>query len=324
VFDGWRQPLLVFALFATLEIVTANFLEPWLYGTHTGVSSLALLLTTVFWAALWGPAGLILSTPLTVCVVVLGRHIPHLSFLHVLLGDQPVLAPEAHLYQRLLAMDDQEARAVAEHYREARSLAELYDAVIIPTLVLAEQDRHKGGLDPEREEFLYLSLREMVGEWSENIVPIEGGTPQPRAERVLCLAAHDEADEIAAAMLGQLLEKTGYATISLPLGPTALSFLEVMSPGPEDIFFISAVPPFAFSHARKLMRELRGRYPETEIVVGMWAFTGENKQALLRFQPSPPEKIVRSLSEALGYLSVPASAEPEQSDAPASAYAAPR
>src|SRR6267154_3888681 len=110
VFDSWTPPLLVFLLFATLELVTGNLVEPWLYGIHTGISALALLLTTVFWTALWGPAGLILSTPLTVCVVVLGRYVPQFSFLHVLLGDEAVLSAEARVYQRLLAMDDQEAR----------------------------------------------------------------------------------------------------------------------------------------------------------------------------------------------------------------------
>ena len=168
VFDGWRAPLLVFLLFTTLEVITANLLEPRLYGSHTGISSLALLLTTVFWATLWGPAGLILSTPLTVCLVVLGRHVPHLFFLHILLGDEPALAAEAHLYQRLLAMDDQEARTVAEEYLRENSLLQLYDSVILPTLTLAEQDRHKGDLDPEREEFVFLSLREMLAEFSEN------------------------------------------------------------------------------------------------------------------------------------------------------------
>lgn len=108
VFDRWMPPLLVFLLFTTLELVTGNLVEPWLYGAHTGISSLALLLTAVFWATLWGPAGLILSTPLTVCVVVVGRYVPHLSFLHILLGDEPVLEPAAHYYQRLLAMDEQE------------------------------------------------------------------------------------------------------------------------------------------------------------------------------------------------------------------------
>lgn len=108
-FDSWLPPLLVFLLFAGLELIIANFVEPWLYGTHTGISSLALLVAAVFWTVLWGPAGLILSTPLTVCVVVLGRFVPQLSFLHILLGDEVVLGAEAQIYQRLLAMDQHEA-----------------------------------------------------------------------------------------------------------------------------------------------------------------------------------------------------------------------
>src|SRR5438270_2305487 len=146
VFDHWMPTLLVFLLFGALELVTGNFVEPRLYGSHTGVSSLALLLTTVFWAALWGPAGLILATPLTVCVVVLGRYVPQFSFLHILLGDEAVLVAEARIYQRLLAMDNQEARAVADHYLKDHSLVQLYDSVLIPALTMAEHDRHKGAL----------------------------------------------------------------------------------------------------------------------------------------------------------------------------------
>ena len=164
VFDNWTHPLLVLLLFATLELVTSNFVEPWLYGIHTGISALALLLTAVFWTVLWGPEGLILSTPLTVCVVVLGRYLPQFSFLHVLLGDEDALAAEARFYQRLLAMDDQEAKAVADVYLREHSLAQLYDVVIIPALTIAEQDRHKGALESTREEFLFLSIREMMAE----------------------------------------------------------------------------------------------------------------------------------------------------------------
>src|SRR5579871_2242179 len=131
VFDRWMQPVLVLLLFATLELVTANLVEPMLYGAHTGISSLALLLTAVFWTVLWGAPGLILSTPLTVCLVVLGRYIPQLSFLHILLGDDPVLTPDAQIYQRLLAMDDQEARAVANRCLRESSLLRLYDSVIV-------------------------------------------------------------------------------------------------------------------------------------------------------------------------------------------------
>ncbi len=301
VFNNWLQPLLVFALFATLEMITANLLEPRLYGAHTGISSLALLLTTVFWAALWGPVGLILSTPLTVCVVVLGRHVPHLSFLHILLGDQPALAPEAHFYQRLLAMDEQEARAVLEAYRAENSLLQLYDAVILPALTLAEQDRHKGALDPGREEFLFLSLREVLAEYSE----IASDRPPPSTPgRMLCLPAHDEADEIAAAMLAQLLEHSGRAAVSFPVDASSGNMLDLMAPAADDVFCISAIPPFAFSHARALNRQLRAKYPRTKILIGVWGFSGEIERALQRFQPARPDTFVTSLAEALEYLSV--------------------
>jgi len=301
VFDNWLQPLLVFVLFTTLEVITANLLEPRLYGAHTGISSLALLLTTVFWATLWGPVGLILSTPLTVCVVVLGRHVPHLSFLHILLGDQPALEPQAHLYQRLLAMDEQEARAVIEAYRAENSLLQLYDAVILPALTMAEQDRHKGALDPEREEFLFLSLREVLAEYSESAPhPPEAAAPG----RILCFPAHDEADEIAAAMLAQLLEQGGQTTVTFPVGTASGNTLDLVAPTANDVFCISSIPPFAFSHARTLNRQLRAKYPQTKILIGVWGFSGEIERALQRFQPKRPDKFVGSLAEALEYLGV--------------------
>jgi predicted PurR-regulated permease PerM len=314
VFDHWMPPLLVFLLFATLELVTGNFVEPWLYGMHTGISSLAILLTTVFWAALWGPAGLILSTPLTVCVVVLGRHVPQLSFLHILLGDQPVLAAEAQVYQRLLAMDDHEARAVADVYLSENSLVQLYDAVIIPALTMAEQDRHKGALDPAREEFVFLSIREMLAEFSEQTAASEPASddaetecalelkPAGAAGRVLCLPSNDEADEIAAVMLAQLLDQAGRPALSLPLDPTLQHLVTIVEPEPKDMFCISAVPPFGFARARTLARLLQVRFPRTKIVIGVWGFTGDIESALQRFQPKRPERLVTSLGDAVAFF----------------------
>jgi predicted PurR-regulated permease PerM len=311
VFDGWRQPLLIFVLFATLELVTGNLLEPMLYGANAGISSLALLLSTAFWATLWGPAGLVLSMPLTVCVVALGRHVPQLSFLHILLGDQPVLSADAHMYQRLLSMDDQEARAVAEDYLSDHSLLRLYDAVILPALIMAEQDRHKGALDPDREEFLFLSLREMLSEFSEreqdsNLADSGERPGQAVPGRILCIPAHDEADEIAAAMLGQLLELAGCAAVSFSLAASPQSVLGLAAPDANDILCVSSVPPFAFSHARAASQQLRAMYPDCKILVGVWGFSGEVKRALRRFQPSPPDKLASSLADALDYLIVAA------------------
>ena len=320
VFDHWMPPLLVFLLFATLELVTGNFVEPWLYGMHTGISALAILLTTVFWAALWGPAGLILATPLTVCVVVLGRHVPHLSFLHILLGDQPVLAAEAQVYQRLLAMDDHEARAVADAYLSENSLVQLYDAVIVPALTMAEQDRHKGALDPAREEFVFLSIKEMIAEFSEQTASSEpvdpdasNDAPVAAGGRILCLAVNDEADEIAAAMLAQLLEQAGRPAVALPLDPSLQHLTAIVEPARSDVFCLSAVPPFAFAHARTLSRLLQVRFPRIRIVIGVWGFNGDTERALQRFQPKRPDKLVISLGDAVAYFAGPASAAKDTS-----------
>jgi predicted PurR-regulated permease PerM len=311
VFDSWAPLLAVFLLFAILELVTGNFVEPWLYGSHTGVSSLALLLATVFWAALWGPAGLILSTPLTVCVLVLGRHVPQFSFLHVLLGDEAPLEAEALIYQRLLDMDEQEARAVADRYLKEHTLAQLYDSVLIPALTMAEHDRHKGALDAVREEFLFLSMKEMLAELPDDSLkstPSNGDAPAvaakaPKAEwpagRVICIPANDEADEIGASMLSQLLELGGCAALSFPVDPDMLHLMQVLEPSADDIICISSLPPFAFTHAKTLSRQLRGRFPLTRIVVGVWGYAGDATVALERFPTPRPEHLVTSLEQAV-------------------------
>jgi hypothetical protein len=317
VFNGWAPPLMVFGLFAILEVVTGNFVEPWLYGIHTGVSSLALLLATVFWAALWGPAGLILSTPLTVCVLVLGRYVPQFKFLHVLLGDEAPLEAEALIYQRLLDMDEQEARSVADRYLKEHSLTQLYDLVLIPALTMAEHDRHKGALDTVREEFLFLSMKEMLAELPDDslrLAPpnaeaaVEAVTePKPEwpAGRVICIPANDEADEISASMLSQLLEIGGCAALSFPVDPDMLHLMQVLQPSAEDVICISSLPPFAFSHAKNLSRQLRARFPLTRIVVGVWGFAGDANVALERFPLPRPEYLATSLEQAMLAVAMP-------------------
>lgn len=312
VFDHWREPLLVFLMFGTLELVTANWVEPWLYGTHTGVSSLALILTTVFWAVLWGPAGLILSTPLTVCVVVLGRYVPQFAFLHILLGDEPALVEEARFYQRLLAMDDQEARTVIDSYLKDHSLLQLCDSVVIPALTLAEHDRHKGALDSDREEFLFLSIREMLTELPERAVTPDldveaagDAKPAPPNGRILCIPASDEADEVTAAMLALLLEHSGCNVLPFTPDP-GLQQVALVQPAADDVFCISALPPFAFAQARTLSHQLRVRFPGIRIVVGVWGFTGETERAMERFQAPRPDELVTSLADAIQAVMKPA------------------
>lgn len=321
VFDSWVPPLLVFVLFAVLELITANFVEPWLYGTHTGISSLAILVATVFWTVLWGWAGLVLSMPLTVCVIVLGRYFPELSFLHILLGDEPVLPPNAQFYQRLLAMDQNEAHKVADLFLQRRPLVELYDEVVVPALSMAEQDRHKGALDEAREAFLFLSVSELIAELAECKHESDSLKALDQCVRVLCVPASDQADEITSSMLAQLVEQAGYPALSFPVGSLLDESLARIEPEPEDIICISSLPPFAFVHARTSCRQLRARWPRTRLIVGLWAYTGDLEKTKQRFGNTPPDCLATTLSQAMEQIrewqspgTITTSLEPERAE----------
>ncbi|HUE20730.1 MAG TPA: AI-2E family transporter [Bryobacteraceae bacterium] len=320
VFDGWLRPLLVFLLVAGVEMIVGNFVEPWLYGAHVGISSLALLVSAVFWTVLWGPAGLILSTPLTVCAVVLGRYVPQLSFLHILLGDEPVLAAEAQIYQRLLAMDQLEAHTIVGEFLKGRPLIELYDSVLIPALSMAEQDRHKGAIDTPREEFIFLSVNEMIAEFSEyRLADTPAGTESaalPDAGerlngRIFCLPAHDRADEVTASMLAQILEQKGFAALSFPVvGPSLTEVLALIEAGRSDVVCISALPPYAFSPARAMCRQIRERFPKLKVMVCVWGFSGDTQKAMSRFERTQPDRLSTSLAQAVEHLQELVAPEP--------------
>ncbi len=218
VAPGWTLPLLTIALFVTLELIINNVLEPWLYGSSTGLSPVAVLVAAVVWTTLWGPVGLLLSTPLTVCLVVLGRHVPQLAFFDVLLGDEPALPPELKFYQRLLARDPDEATELAEEYLEDEPLEKLYDSVIIPALGLAEQDRLRGSLDraavqgiAEDTIGIVEYLREDEERDPERAADADAPPPDAPTEaaKVLCIGARNGLDEAAAAMLAHLLTQRG-------------------------------------------------------------------------------------------------------------------
>jgi hypothetical protein len=194
-------------------------------------------------------------------------------------------------------------------------LSQLYDAVVLPALAMAEQDRHKGGLDPAREEFIFLSIREMLVEFSERSlksdavsaddVIAEERDPAVPAGRVFCVPANDEADEITAAMLTQLLEQAGRAAIAFPLDASLQHAVGLMAPAENDTFCISALPPFAFARARTLSRELQLRFPRTKVMIGVWGYEGDSARALQRFQPSRPAKLVTTLADAVSFVAAP-------------------
>jgi hypothetical protein len=244
--------------------------------------------------------------------VVLGRYVPQLSFLHILLGDEPVLAAEAQLYQRLLAMDQLEAHTVVGQFLKGRPLVELYDSVLIPALTMAEQDRHKGAIDAAREEFLFLSINEMIAEFSEyqptDSPSAEDSAPIPDAAmhlnaRILCVPANDRADEITAAMLAQVLDQKGFATMSFPLaGSSPNELLALIEAGRSDVVCISSLPPYAFAPARAMCKQIRERFPKLKVVVCVWGFSGDTDKAKVRFDRTPPDRLSTSLAEAVEHV----------------------
>jgi len=310
VFPGWKQALLAFALFAGLELTIANIIEPWLYGSHTGISPLAILIAAVFWATLWGPVGLILSTPLTLCLILVGRYVPQMSFLEVLFGDAPVLAPEELYYQRLLAMDPDEARNVAERYLEKNSLRGFYDSVLIPALRLAEEDRHTDVLGDRSAEFISQCTRELIDDLGDRI-PQPGSQPEPVADdmplenshfadaAVVCVPARDDADELVGMMLAQLLRQAGHQqTRDIAIGSVEDMLKQVEQIAPH-IICVSALPPFAVGQARSLCKRLRARLPEVPLVVGLWGFSGGVPRAEQRVGPSTADAVCTNLTEAM-------------------------
>jgi hypothetical protein len=311
VFPGWQRAVFVVGLFLVLELVLANLIEPWLYGSHTGISSLAILVATVFWAILWGPVGLILSTPLTVCLILIGRYVPQLTFLEVLLGDEPVLSVEAHFYQRLLALDQEEASGVAETYLRQKPIGDFFDFVLIPALTLAERDRHLETLEPSAAAFVSQNTRELIEELGER----PSGRDQVLFSRdesngnefeqtvlsgleLVCIPAGDEADELVAMMLAQLLKRLGCEVRQLPIASNPKR-AEDDAADVSPIAVVSALPPFAVSPARSLCRLLRKHHPGRRVILGLWGFEGGVERAQDRLGPACADSVVTSLHEVI-------------------------
>jgi predicted PurR-regulated permease PerM len=308
VFPGWKHALLIVALYLVLELVVANIIEPWLYGTHTGMSSLAILVAAVFWSMLWGPVGLILSTPLTVCLMLAGRYVPQLSFLEIILGDEPVLSPQEHFYQRLLAMDQDEARNIAENQLQEKSLESLYETVLIPALRLAEEDRHTDALGERTSEFMCQSTRELIDDLGDRTLRQRPGKQEAPGgglsnktfggTNIVCLPARDEADELVGMMLSQVLRQAGYGATYLTIG-TVDDMLKQVEKGAFRIAFVSALPPFAVGQARSLCKRLRARFPELVIVIGLWEFGGGVLKAQERVGSTCVNAVATTFSEAV-------------------------
>jgi predicted PurR-regulated permease PerM len=314
---GWVKVPIIFGTYLGIDLLMYNFAEPFLYGNTTGISPIAILIAAVFWTWLWGPVGLFLSTPLTVCVVVIGRYVPSMEFLSILLGDEPVLKPETKFYQRMLAMNLDEATELAEEYLKGKSLEQLNDCVIIPALTLAEEDRHRGRLDEEREQFLFQNTRMLVEDLTERADNLISGSNPNRKQNddapntqpaesngypsVLCIPARDEADEIAALMLEQLLTKRGINAKVLSCAGLLGECIQQVEREKPGVVCVAAVPPFGYVHARYLCRRLRNRFPELKVVAAILT-EGDVGEIKKRQPPVVADEIGSSLGQALAAI----------------------
>ena len=211
-FPGWGAVLGVVGLFLVLELAINMIMEPWLYGQSIGVSQIGLLVVTGFWTWLWGPIGLVLATPLTVCIVVLGRYVPQLYFFDMLVGDRAALTPPIMYYQRLLARDQGEAEDLVQEYLQEHSMNEVYDEVIAPALLLAWQDRRQGTLGAQDRTFVLQATKEIMEDVltsrqdADSTEAPHSSLPGNRDITVIFgCPAHDETEELFVHMVGNFV-----------------------------------------------------------------------------------------------------------------------
>ncbi len=338
VFPGWTHTALIFGLFVVLEIVTANYVEPRVYGHHTGLSSLAVLIAAAFWTLIWGPVGLILSVPLTVCLVVMGSHIPSLEFLAVLLGDQPVIPLYTAFFQRMLARDEREAANILESSLNDRSLASVYDSILIPALTMVEMERQKGELDESTLRFIRSSTSEMVDELgfralqeknekaqsaSDSSTPANPespavfpnspnsvvspdsaspATPVPAPSApgpsILIIPVRDGFDELIATMLAQVLDQAGFGARAISVERIDETVAVVAGQKP-GLVFLSGMPPVAMARANRIFRSLRRANPALKIIMGIWHYNEDPTRAAQMISRTEDLRISTSLADAI-------------------------
>lgn len=310
---GWTMLLYTLGLFVVMELISNNVIEVVLYGASTGISNLALLVAAVFWTWVWGPAGLVLSTPLTVCVLVLGNYVPGMSFLSMLLGSQPALEPPAQFYQRMLSMESEDMYDVAAKFIGEHSIEEFYEEIFVPALLMSERDRHSGTLPEVRQRFIFQASHDLIEELErqDEINRLESaqsasttteGASQPVMPEVLGLPARDEADEVVAHMLVHLLQRRGIAAAVKPVAAPLEEPLAAVAQSKIRATFVSALPPSAVSAARNMCRRVRQRCPEAPIVVGMWCHVTPLADLRQRLAAYRPTEIVTSLRDAIAQI----------------------
>lgn len=279
-FPGWWLTIALIGLFLVLELVCNNAMEPWLYGQTIGVSAVAMLIAAAFWTFLWGPIGLVLSGPLTVCLVVLGKHVPELEFFAVLLGDAPALDTDVSYYQRLLSRDQDEAAQLVLTQAKVSSPEQVYDELLVSALVYTKRDRERDFLTEADEQFVFQATHEVLEDMGERLSaamlaatkgPPVGEVQAPHSRvRILACPARDHADRLALDMLRQLLNPDEWDVEVTALETLTAELVAHVTEERSALICIAALPPGGLAHTRYLCKRLRARCPELKIIVGRW------------------------------------------------------
>ena len=314
VYPHSRVAFEVFMSYGTIEVIAANMLEPMLYGSSTGIATLAVLVAAAFWTWLWGPVGLLLSTPLTVCLVVMGKYVPQLEFLTILLAEEPALAPPDRVYQRLLAVDREDAADLVDEYAAKMPLEELYEKVLTPALMMSDRDAEIGNINKEQHANIRKGVRDIVEDLGDRAKAaaqpeVKNATGKVEGTRILLpagckvsvvfLPANDESDEIAGLMFAQLLELRGYCVVLVSSSQLASEMVQTVTDNSADLVCISALPPAAVTHARYLIKRLQGKLANIEMLVGIWSPDSDIQKVRDRVSASGTAHITTSFSDAV-------------------------
>jgi predicted PurR-regulated permease PerM/CheY-like chemotaxis protein len=291
VFPGWGRPILVVGLFLALELFSNLVMETWLYGRSAGVSNVALLVAVASWTWLWGPLGLMLATPLTVCLIVLSKYLPGMEFLAVLLSDEPGLSTQVRYYQRLLGRDQDEATAIVEEHVCAHGRERVYDEVLVPALHYARRDRERDRLPEDGAQFVVRVTREIVADL-DPLPPISpDAADSPGSEvcstekvRIIGCPVRGETDALGLEMLRQLLEPTGCEIEMIGAGISAAEMVERVRQHRLALICLATITPGGLAQSRHLCKRLRVHFPDLQIVFGRWGpneHLDEDRKSLL-------------------------------------------
>ena len=296
---GWGLVLGTIGVFAITEIIIGQFVEPWLYGRQVGLSPAAVVISATFWTSLWGPVGLVLSTPLTMCLVVIGRYVEHLQFLDVLLGDRPVLSTEEALYLRLLGDKADEAAAEAEEFLSDNSVGKYFDDIAVKALALANADAGRGRLEYDRQVKIKNTVEELIQDITPN--PEESALPVTRSATIICLAGRGPLN-VAATLLLELALKEAqlYPQLVLSIAEFAKMDCSKLSEQGETIVCLSSLDSSP-TNARFLSRRVLQKLPRAHIVLGCWGLSSSDA-AVSTIADGTGFDVVTSSSEAVQYI----------------------